>query len=44
LQPACRKLGLPVIGWHSFRHTHATLLGEVGECYGRPWRSLGTRT
>jgi integrase len=31
LQPACRKLGLPVIGWHSFRHTHATLLGEVGE-------------
>ena len=31
LQPACRKLDLPVIGWHSFRHTHATLLGEVGE-------------
>jgi len=31
LQPACRELGLPVIGWHSFRHTHATLLGEVGE-------------
>ena len=31
LQPACRKLGLPAIGWHSFRHTHATLLGEVGE-------------
>ena len=31
LQPACRKLGLPVIAWHSFRHTHATLLGEVGE-------------
>src|ERR1700683_3404489 len=24
-------LGLPVVGWHSFRHTHATLLGEVGE-------------
>jgi len=31
LQPACVKLNLPVIGWHSFRHTHATLLGEVGE-------------
>jgi integrase len=31
LQPTCRKLGLPVVGWHSFRHTHATLLGEVGE-------------
>ncbi len=31
LQPTCRKLGLPVISWHSFRHTHATLLGEVGE-------------
>jgi integrase len=31
LQPACRELGLPVEEWHSFRHTHATLLGEVGE-------------
>lgn len=31
LQPTCRKFGLPVIGWHSFRQTHATLLGEVGE-------------
>jgi integrase len=31
LQPVCRKLGLPVITGHSFRHTHATLLGEVGE-------------
>jgi integrase len=31
LQPACRELGLPVVGWHSLRHTHATLLGEVGE-------------
>jgi integrase len=31
LQPTCRELNLPVISWHSFQHTHATLLGEVGE-------------
>jgi integrase len=31
LRPTCRKLNLPVVGWHSFRHTHATLLTEVGE-------------
>jgi integrase len=31
LRPACRELKLPVVGWHSFRHTHATLLTEVGE-------------
>ena len=30
LRPACRALDLPVVGWHSFRHTHATLLGESG--------------
>jgi integrase len=30
-QFACRKLGLPGIGCHSFRHTHVTLLGEVEE-------------
>ena len=29
LRPACAVLNLPVVGWHSFRHTHATLLGEV---------------
>jgi integrase len=27
----CEALGLPAITWHSFRHTHTTLLGEVGE-------------
>jgi integrase len=31
LRPACRELKLPVVGWHSFRHTHAMLLTEVGK-------------
>jgi integrase len=31
LCPAGVALGLPAVGWHSFRHTHATLLCEVGE-------------
>jgi integrase len=31
LQPACEALELPAVAWHSFRHTHATILGEVGE-------------
>ncbi len=31
LHPMCKRLGLPPATWHSFRHTHGTLLGEVGE-------------
>jgi integrase len=31
LAPACDRAKLPRVSWHSFRHTHGTLLGEVGE-------------
>jgi integrase len=31
IHPACDRLGMPHIGWHTFRHTHATLLNELGE-------------
>lgn len=31
LAPTCDRLGLPRVSWHSFRHSNATLLGEVGE-------------
>jgi integrase len=31
LRPKCRELSLPIVTWHSCRHTHATLLTEVGE-------------
>lgn len=30
LRPACKLAGLPPVGWHAFRHTHATLLGDSG--------------
>lgn len=31
LAPACDALQVPRVSWHSFRHNHGTLLGEVGE-------------
>jgi len=31
LAPACDRMQQPRISWHSFRHTNATLLAEVGE-------------
>jgi integrase len=31
LAPACDAIELPRVSWHSFRHTHATLLHEAGE-------------
>jgi len=31
LAPACDRIEQPRVSWHSFRHTHATLLTEVGE-------------
>lgn len=40
LQPTCRKLSLPVVSWHS-HHTHATLLGEVGESLRTAQATLG---
>jgi integrase len=31
LAPACDRIKQPRVSWHSFRHTHATLLTELGE-------------
>ncbi len=31
LRPACDRIQEPRVSWDSFRHTHATLLTEVGE-------------
>ena len=31
IHPACDRLKMARVGWHTFRHTHATLLSELGE-------------
>jgi len=31
IHPACDRLKMRRVGWHTFRHTHATLLNELGE-------------
>jgi hypothetical protein len=31
IRPLCRELKYARVGWHSFRHVHATLLRELGE-------------
>ena len=41
LQPACARLGLPKITWHSLRHCHATLLDAVGAPLGTVQALLG---
>ncbi|MGB2634190.1 MAG: site-specific integrase [Candidatus Acidiferrum sp.] len=41
LKPACKQAGLPLISWHSFRHTHATLLSDLGESLKTAQAQLG---
>lgn len=31
IQPAFAKVGIPGVGWHTFRHTVGTMLAEMGE-------------
>ncbi len=38
---ACERAGLPSISWHSFRHTHATLLSDLGESLKTAQAQLG---
>ena len=41
LLPACDKARIPRIGWHAFRHTHATLLSMLGESLKTAQAQLG---
>ncbi len=41
LKPACKRAGLPSISWHTFRHTHATLLSDLGESLKTAQAQLG---
>ena len=41
LAPACDRIKEPRVSWHSFRHTHATLLAELGESIKTAQAQLG---
>jgi integrase len=41
IKPRCARLGLPPVTWHSFRHTHATLLSDLGESLKTAQAQLG---
>jgi len=41
LQPACAKLGLPRVDWHSLRHSNATLHDAAGTSLGTIQALLG---
>jgi len=41
LDPVCEELKIPKIGWHSLRHSNATLLGAVGTPPGTVQSLLG---
>ncbi|MFB3127913.1 MAG: tyrosine-type recombinase/integrase [Candidatus Acidiferrales bacterium] len=41
LLPGCDTAGVPRVGWHAFRHTHATLLSELGESIKTAQAQLG---
>lgn len=43
LYPACDQLKIPRAGWHTFRHTHATLLSDLGESIKTTQALLGHR-
>ena len=41
LRPTCVRLHLPEVGWHSLRHSHATMLDAVGAPLGTVQAQLG---
>ncbi|HXA77649.1 MAG TPA: site-specific integrase [Candidatus Acidoferrales bacterium] len=41
LKPTCARLELPPNTWHSFRHTHATMLSDLGESMKTAQAQLG---
>jgi len=41
VRPACEKIGLSAFGWHTLRHSYATLLDSVGAPLGTVQAFLG---